>query len=217
LKIIGEIPAGIVPNVEVNPGECTVISTGAVIPKGANSVIMVEYTEQEENKVKLFRSVVPGENIMIAGSDVKKGEIVLREGIRLSPREIGVLAALGITEIPVYQQPNVAIISTGDEIVLPGESLESGKIFDINGVTLTNAVRECGCKPNFLGIIKDSPEMLKEKLKQALSMADVVLLSGGTSKGVGDLSYNVIDELGKPGILVHGVAIKPGKPLLLAI
>jgi putative molybdopterin biosynthesis protein len=217
LRIIGEIPAGVVPEVEVNPGECTVISTGAVIPKGANSVIMVEYTEQEEDKVKLFRSVSPGENIMLAGSDLKVGEIVLRKGMRLSPREIGVLAALGINEIPVYLQPDVAIISTGDEIVLPGQYLESGKLFDINGATLTNAVRECGCKPNFLGIIKDSPEMLKEKLKEALSKADVVLLSGGTSKGVGDISYNVINELGKPGILVHGVAIKPGKPLLLAI
>jgi len=217
LRVIGEIPAGVVPNVEVNPGECTVISTGAVIPKGANSVIMVEYTEQEENHVRLFRAVVPGENIMLAGSDIKNGDLLLRKGIRLSPREIGVLAALGITEVPVYQQPNVAIISTGDEIVLPGEPLESGKIFDINGATLTNAVRENGCKPNFLGIIKDSPEILKEKLKQALYMADVVLLSGGTSKGVGDLSFNVINELGKPGILVHGVAIKPGKPLLLAV
>jgi len=187
LRVIGEIPAGVVPNVEVNPGECTVISTGAVIPKGANSVIMVEYTEQEENHVRLFRAVVPGENIMLAGSDIKNGDLLLRKGIRLSPREIGVLAALGITEVPVYQQP------------------------------LTNAVREYGCKPNFLGIIKDSPEILKEKLKQALSMADVVLLSGGTSKGVGDLSFNVINELGKPGILVHGVAIKPGKPLLLAV
>ncbi|MFX1518509.1 MAG: molybdopterin biosynthesis protein [Promethearchaeota archaeon] len=217
LKIIGEIPAGVVPDVEVNSGECAVISTGAVIPKGANSVIMVEYTEQEENHVKLFRSVVPGEHIMFAGSDVKIGEIVLRNGVRLSPREIGIIAALGITEVPVYQQPDVAIISTGDEIILPGESLESGKIFDINGATLVNAVRDCGCKPHFLGIIRDSPEVLKEKLNQALSMADVVLLSGGTSKGVGDLSYSVINELGKPGILVHGVAIKPGKPLLLAV
>ena len=217
LKIVDEIPAGVIPDVEVNSGECTVISTGAVIPKGANSVIMVEYTEQEEKQVRLFRSVVPGENIMFAGSDIKIGEIVLRKGERLSPREIGVLAALGVSEIPVYQQPNVAIISTGDEITSPGELLEPGKIFDINGATLTNAVRECGCKPNFLGIIKDSPEMLKEKLKKALSKADVVLLSGGTSKGVGDLSYKVINELGTPGILVHGVAIKPGKPLLLAV
>lgn len=217
LKIIGEIPAGIIPDVEVNSGECTVISTGAVIPKGVNSVIMVEYTEQEENHVKLFRSVVPGENIMFAGSDIKIGETVLRKGTKLSSREIGVLAALGITEVSVYQQPIVAIISTGDEIVVPGEPLESGKIFDINGATLTNAVRECGCKPNFLGVIKDSPEMLKEKLKHTLSKADVILLSGGTSKGVGDLSFNVINELGKPGILAHGVAIKPGKPLLLAV
>lgn len=217
LRVIGEIPAGVVPNIEVNPGECTVISTGAVIPKGANSVIMVEYTEQEDNVVRLFRSVVPGENIMFAGSDIKIGEIVLRKGERLSSREIGVLAALGIIEIPVYKQPDVAIISTGDEILLPGELPEPGKIFDINGATLTNAVRECGCKPNFLGIIEDSPEMLKEKLKYALSKADVVLLSGGTSKGVGDISYNVINELGTPGILVHGVAMKPGKPLLLAV
>lgn len=217
LKVIGEIPAGVVSDIEVNVGECTIISTGAVIPKGANSVIMVEYTEKEKSQVKLYRPVVPGENIMFAGSDIKIGEIVLRKGNRLSPREIGVLAALGITEVSVYQQPNVVIISTGDEIVLPGEPLESGKIFDINGATLTNAVRECGCKPNFLGIIKDSPEMLIDKLKQALSMGDVVLLSGGTSKGVGDISYNVINELGKPGILVHGVAIKPGKPLLVAV
>jgi putative molybdopterin biosynthesis protein len=221
LELLGYIRAGDSSAYEVSPGTCIGIATGAAMPAGANAVVMVEYTEQLERRgkkyVRIYKPVAPGENVMAAGSDIMRGEVVLRRNTRLTPREVGVLAALGMRSVEVFRRPRVAIISTGDEIVPPGEELSFGRIYDVNAYALAQAVRECGGEPSILGIVGDDAEALRAKLEEALSSYDVVITSGGTSAGMGDLSYRVIDQLGEPGILVHGVAIKPGKPTIIGM
>ena len=218
LELKGYIAAGDARKIAIGEGECVGIATGAPVPKGANAVVMVEYTHREKKKVKVYRPVAPGENIMAAGSDIMRGELVLRAGSPLTPRETGVLAALGVTRVPVYRRPRVAIISTGDEIVEPGSELPFGKIYDVNARAVGDAVKENGGESVFLGIVEDRADVLLQKLKDAVEGEyDLVLTSGGTSAGVGDLSYKVFDEIGDPGVLVHGVAIKPGKPTIIAL
>lgn len=217
LKLVGYVLAGERKKIDIKAGECAGIATGAPVPKGANAVVMVEYTHKDKDKVKIYRPVAPGENIMAAGSDIMRGELILRTGTRLSPRETGVLAALGKTNVPVYKKPKVALISTGDEIVEPGKTLDYGKIYDVNARAIGDAVAENGGEADFLGIVEDKPEPLLRRLKEALKGDyDIILTSGGTSAGIGDLSYRVFDELGKPGVVVHGIAIKPGKPTIIA-
>jgi len=216
LKVIGRVMAGEAPRVTVGAGEAVEISTGAPIPKGANAVVMVEYTSVREG-LKVYRSVVPGENIMASGADIMAGELVLRTGDILTPREMGVLAAIGRKSVKVCRRPKVAIMSTGNEVVQPGEPLQFGKIYDINGRTLADSVAENGGKPIFLGIISDREEEIRAKIQEALAVSDMVLPSGGTSAGVGDLLYRIIDDLGPPGILVHGIAVRPGKPAIIGV
>ncbi len=216
LKVIDYIPAGDSRRIEIKDKECVGIATGAPLPKGANAVVMVEFTEKKGRKIKIYKPVAPGENVMAAGSDIMRGEIVLRKGTFLSPRETALLAALGITKVKVYRKPKVAIISTGNEIVSPGEKLAFGKIYDVNARSLIDAVKENGGEAEYLGIIRDNPEELYNMLKEALNY-DIILTSGGTSAGVGDLSYKVIDQLGEPGVIVHGIAIKPGKPAVIGV
>jgi len=217
LKVIGVIKAGDTPNIEVHKGEAVEISTGAPIPKGANAVIMVEYTSRENDEVTLYRSVYPGENIMSTGTDIMCGELILRKGQVLTPREIGVLAAIGVDKVKVYTKPNVAILSTGNEIVPPRERLSYGKIYDVNTYSIAAAVEECGCNPLILGIGRDDELELERLLKNALNKADVIITSGSTSAGIGDIMYRLLNKLGKPGVIVHGIAIKPGKPTIIAV
>lgn len=217
LNVIGRIVAGENPNIGVGKREAVEISTGASMPRGANAVVMVEYTQQEDTLLRVYRSVAPGENIMAAGSDIMAGELVLRKGSPLTPRETGVLAALGIVQIRCFTKPKVGIISTGNEIVEPGNALGYGKIYDINARTISDAVIECGGDPIFLGVVRDDPDAVSAKISEGLPKVDILITSGGTSAGVGDLLYRLIDSLGKPGILVHGVAVKPGKPTIIAV
>ena len=227
----GEFPSHS-PSQYVEKGYCTGISTGAPIPKGANAVVKVENAFEYEDamaveggekgkktkKVKIYKPVAPAENIMLLGSDIKRGEKIVRNGTTLTPRETGVLAACGLKEVFVRKKPSVAIISTGNEIVAPGARahLEPGKIYDVNAQTLSDSVRETGCVPLFLGIAPDSLKEISAKLKESLAKgADVIIISGGTSAGVGDLLPTAIEELGE--ILVHGVDIKPGKPFILGM
>ncbi len=217
LEVLGYIRAGDSERHEVSPGSCFGIATGAPMPVGANAVVMVEYTEELEGRVRIYKPVAPGENVMPAGSDIMRGELVLRAGTRLSPREVGVLAALGMAEVEVYSRPRVGILSTGDEVVKPGEPLEFGRIYDANAYAIAQAVRECGGVPELLGIAGDSEEELRSRLTEALRRCEVVITTGGTSAGAGDICYRVIDELGSPGVIVHGVAIKPGKPTVIGV
>ncbi len=217
LEVLGYVKAGDSSRHEISPGRCMGIATGAPMPVGANAVVMVEYTEQEGDKVRIYKPVAPGENVMPAGSDIMRGELVLRAGTRLSPREVGVLAALGMARVLVYARPKVGIISTGDEVSEPGKPLSFGRIYDANAYAIAQAVRECGGAPEVLGIARDSEEELRGYLERALATCDVVITTGGTSAGVGDLCYRVIDTLGSPGVIVHGVAIKPGKPTVIGV
>jgi putative molybdopterin biosynthesis protein len=209
------IPTGVAPRGEVDPGCAMTIATGGMLPRGADAVVPVEQTDAFGGALAVRRAVVPGASVSFAGTDIGQGETVLFAGTRLSSRETGVLAAIGRARVPVVSRPVVAILSTGDEIVQPGEPLPSGGVYDSNARILSDAVRELGGTPRFHGAFRDDEAALRGALAEALVGADLVLLSGGTSKGEGDLNARVVADL-SPGIVVHGVALKPGKPICLA-
>jgi len=217
LKLLAEVLAtGVVPSVEVQPGTAVEIATGGMLPRGADAVVMVEHTESDGGRLTVSKASTPGFGVSFTGTDITAGETVLHRGQTLSSRETGVLAAIGADRVDVWRQPLVAIISTGDEIIQPGQPMRPGLVYDSNARILADAVRELGGRPLMLGIVRDDLDLLREKLHHALAEADIVLLSGGTSKGAGDLSYRVVSELSEPGIVAHGVALKPGKPICLA-
>ena len=212
---------GVVPAEVVALARATVIATGAMLPRGADAVVMVEHTEialdgDGSKTLEIRRAVTPGENVSYAGTDIARGETVLRAGQLLTSREIGVLAAIGVAHVAVWRRPRVAILSTGDEIVPPGSPLPLGAIYDSNAAIIGAAVAELGGEPVQLGVVRDDEQALDAALERAMEH-DVVLLSGGTSKGAGDLSYRVASRIANPGIVAHGVALKPGKPICLAV
>jgi putative molybdopterin biosynthesis protein len=214
------IACGYVPMVTVDPGTCTTIATGGVIPRGADAVVMIEQTELIESdplRIELRRAASPGQFISYAGSDIARGETLLRRGARIGSREIGMLAASGLARIEVVRRPKVAVLSTGDELVEPGSSLKPAGVYDSNSAIIVAAVSEAGGEPVTFGALPDDAAILAKTVREALAVSDMVVLSGGTSKGAGDLSHRVVSRLGRPGILVHGVALKPGKPLCLAV
>jgi len=217
LKLCGQVNVGETPKVKVQKDTTAQIATGAPMPEGADSVVMVEYTVQKDGQIMVRSSVSKGENVMKAGSDIRKDETILRKGTALSSHEIGVLAALGIDRVEVFKRPKVAIISTGAEVMEPGKPLQPGKIYDINAHTLSAAVTECGGEPFSLGIVQDQTDLMEVALKKALSKADVAITSGGVSVGPTDIIPKVLDTLGKPGVIVYGIAIRPGKPTTIAI
>ena len=210
------IHTGVVPTTVVRRGEAVAIATGGMMPRGADAVVMVEHADVHGNQLRIGRAVAAGSGVSFAGTDITRDETVLRRGLRLSSRDTGVLAAIGVGTVDVYRKPIVAILSTGDEIIAPGQPMLPGCIYDSNGQILADAVRELGGEPRRLGIMPDDVDVLRAKLHEALGFADIVLLSGGTSKGAGDVSYRVVAELSDPGIVAHGVALKPGKPICLA-
>jgi putative molybdopterin biosynthesis protein len=210
------IHTGVVPRTVVRRGTAVSIATGGMVPRGADAVVMVEHADVRGRELRIARAVTPGSGVSFAGTDITAAETVLRRGQVLTSRDTGVLAAIGVAHVDVWRKPVVAILSTGDEIIAPGEPMRPSKIYDSNAQVLADAVRESGGEPRRLGIVADDLDALRDKLRQALSVADVVLLSGGTSKGEGDISYRVIAELNDPGIVAHGVALKPGKPICLA-
>ena len=228
LRLTGEVLAtGVMPSLPIGPCEAGVIATGAVVPRGADAVVMIEHTDTVPGappgsrgrivteEILIRRPVAPGNNITFAGTDIGRGETVLRRGELLTSRETGVLAALGLAAVTVVRRPRVAILSTGNELIPPGQAMKPGLVFDSNATILADAVRELGGEPVLFGIVPDDQAALDSALRRTLA-CDVVLLSGGTSKGEGDLSYRVVAQLGEPGIIAHGVALKPGKPLCLA-
>ena len=217
LRLIDEIiVTAIIPSCEVEPGTAVSIVTGAMMPRGADAVVMIEDTDTSNQNLHVRRAVTAGFGISHAGTDISAMETVLRQGELLTSRETGVLAAIGRVAVDVYRQPRVGIISTGDEIIAPGQAIRPGQVFDSNARILADAVRELGAVPHELGIVCDDAARLRTVLSAALESCDVVLLSGGTSKGAGDISYRIVRELTRPGIVAHGVALKPGKPVCLA-
>jgi putative molybdopterin biosynthesis protein len=217
LKLCGTVNVGEPTKTAVTRGTTVEIVTGAPIPEGADAVVMVEHTERKDNDLYVYGAVAKDENIMKAGADIKKGEKVLKAGQLLGSREIGVLAALGMAKVNVYAIPRVAVLSTGAEITEPGGRLPLGKIYDINAYSLTAAVLESGGKPVYLGVFPDDITELQKALRQALASADMVITSGGVSVGPKDVMPQTLDSLGKPGVIVCGIATKPGKPTTVAL
>jgi putative molybdopterin biosynthesis protein len=210
------VHTGVVPATTVRAGEAVAIATGGMIPRGADAVVLVEQTDISGGELTIAKAVPAGHGVSFAGTDITAGETVLRRGQILSSRDTGVLAAIGVARVDVWRRPVVAILSTGDEIIAPGEPMQPARIYDSNAQVLADAVRELGGDPLRLGIAPDDETALRTKVREALASADIVLLSGGTSKGTGDVSYRVVSELTGPGIVAHGVALKPGKPICLA-
>jgi putative molybdopterin biosynthesis protein len=214
-------PAGF----EVAAGTAVPIATGGVIPRGADAVVMVEHTEPHPDGIRVSRPAVPGGNITFAGSDIGRGEVVMRRRTRLTARETTVLASVGVDRVEVVVRPRVAVVSTGDEIVAPGRPLGVGQVYDSNQRMLADSLAELGCEPIACGIVADDERLLAatvEPLVAGPDAVDVVLLSGGTSKGEGDINATMVHHLAgrfpdSPGVVVHGVALKPGKPILLAV
>lgn len=211
---VEEIAAGVAPRMSVAKGTASVIATGGMLPRGANAVLMIEHARVHDHDVWTMRPVAPGSNVSFAGTDMARGELVLRRGTKLSARETGVLAAIGRARVDVVRKPRVAVISTGDEILEPGAPMRPAAVYDANATLIADAVRELGGEPLSLGIVGDDEEALAAILDRGIALADVVILSGGTSKGGGDVSYRVLARR-DPGVLVHGVALKPGKPVCL--
>jgi putative molybdopterin biosynthesis protein len=212
------IACGTAPTKAVLPKTATPIATGGPIPRGADAVLMVEHTQPlGVHAIEVRRAVSPGQFVSFAGSDIARGEALLRAGTVIGSREIGMLAACGVAEVPVVRSLRVAVISTGDELVQPGEALRPAAIYDSNGAIVAAAINENGGSAVFWGAVPDDEEQLEVIMQRALAASDMVVLSGGTSKGAGDVTHRIIARLGKPGIICHGVALKPGKPLCLAV
>lgn len=214
------IACGHSPAITITAGTCTAIATGGVVPRGADAVVMIEQTELIEHgppRIELRRSALAGQFISFAGSDIARGETLLRRGTRIGAREIGMLAACGLGRVEVVRRPQVAVLSTGDELVEPGKPLRPAGVYDSNGAIIAAAIAEAGGEPRAYGAFPDDTVTLEKAVREALAASDMVVLSGGTSKGAGDLSHRVVSRLGQPGVLVHGVALKPGKPLCLAV
>lgn len=215
------LTCGTAPSLTVAPGTATAIATGGMLPRGADAVVMIEWTDLIEGErgpaIELRRAVAPGQFISYAGSDIARGETLLRRGTRIGSREIGILAACGVASVEVVRRPKVAVLSTGDELTVPGKPLQPGAVYDSNGAIIAAAVAEAGGVPVAFGAFPDDEVALDKAVRRALESCDMVVLSGGTSKGAGDLSHRIVSKLGEPGVLVHGVALKPGKPLCLAV
>ena len=211
---------GVEPRAAVTAGTATLIATGGMLPRGADAIVMVENTEARDEggaaTIEVRRASAPGEHVAAAGGDIARGETVLRAGQLLTSREIGSLAAIGAAEVSVWRRPRVAIFSTGDELVAPGGPMRPGGVFDSNAFILAAAVEEQGGIAVPMGIARDDEAALSAMLAEALR-CDAVLLSGGTSKGAGDVAARVVGHLSDPGIVVHGAALKPGKPICLAV
>lgn len=218
LEVAGEVMMGHEAGIPLNSGQAVRISTGGMLPEGADAVVMVEYTEPLDSRtVLVIRPVAPGENVVIRGEDITEGQTVLRAGTMVRPQEMGAMAGVGVVSCPVVQKPRVAIISTGDEVIDPASVPRGGQIRDINSYSLTGIVQEAGGEAVFYGIVPDDFTHLSTVLRQALQETDMAVVSGGSSMGVRDVTSEVFNSLGRPGVLVHGISLKPGKPTILGV
>ena len=217
LRLVGEIPMGQVSDIQVKEEEAVKVATGGMVPKGADAVEMVEYTEWvDSHTLHVFKTVSPLENVIQVGEDVKAGEIVLRKGHWVRAQDLGLMAGIGKTDVQVYLRPRVGIISSGDEIVPIETTPQPGEVRDMNRYTIASMVKETGGIPLFLGIARDRFNNLKEIIELGLKESDMVVITGGSSVGTLDLAHDVIQSLPGAEILAHGVSVRPGKPTLLA-
>lgn len=243
LRCIGEVAMGSKPTADLHVGECAVIHTGGMLPVGADAVAMLEHAQVTPEvgnpsdrdrvpvrqgdatvaseatmptEIEILRAVAPGENVVEVGEDVHRGQVVIERGALLRPAEIGGLMALGVTSVRVVRRPRVALVSSGDEVVEPLQQPAPGQVRDVNTFTLASLVAEFGGEPHQYGIVRDDLAAVKKVTAAALAVSDMLLISGGSSAGIRDLTAEAIDALGAPGVLVHGVNIRPGKPTILA-
>jgi molybdopterin molybdotransferase len=218
LALAGEVPMGRAPDLELTACQAALIHTGGMLPKGADAVVQIEVTQKSHDReVEILKAVAPGENVLQAGDDVQAGDEVLPAGHWLRPQDLGGLAALGLTPVTVARRPRVALLATGDEVVPPEQAPRIGQVRDVNSYAIGGLVTQAGGVPLRGGIIPDNFAALKLAAQTALAEADVLVLSAGSSVSVRDITVDVVVELGQPGVLVHGVSIKPGKPTLLAV
>lgn len=214
----GEIQMGKSANIELKTTHCVLIHTGGMLPEGSDAVVMVEYTQHTQSEeIEIFRSVAVGENTIKIGEDVSSGEEVILKGSRIRPAEIGGLMALGLTQVKVVRKPRVGILSSGDEVIAPGAQLSPGQVYDINTYTLSALIRQYGGEAVGYGITPDNEEALSTAAGRALSECDMVVITAGSSASTRDLTAKVIHSLGQPGVLVHGINLRPGKPTILAV
>jgi molybdopterin molybdotransferase len=202
---------------EVNAQQARQVWTGNPIPKGANAVIMLENTKRIDDRIEAWSSLTPGENVSMKGEDVKKDEVVVTTGTRFKPQHLGLIAALGIKTVKVAERPKVAVFATGNELVEAGAKLDYGKVFETNRLVISAMCQELGAEPIDLGIVKDEIDEISKKLESAIAKADAVITTGGTSVGASDLVPLAADKVGKPGVIVHGIAMRPAMPTALAI
>jgi len=201
----------------VSSGRAVKVWTGAPLPRGADAVVMLEYVREMDEKIEIIVQVTPGEDVSPKGEDIRRGEIAVREGTRIRPEDIGLLTALGFKEVKVVRKPRVGILSTGSELVEPGTPLKPGKIINVNRLVLSNMVLELGGEPVDLGIVKDDLKKIARRISAGLQRVDILLTTGGTSVGGADLVPDAVNSLGEPGLIVHGVTIRPGKPTGIAV
>jgi molybdopterin molybdotransferase len=226
LTLIGEVPMGDSPSFEIGAGQCALIHTGGMLPDGADAAVMIEYTQSigkggsrsaPIGEIEIFKSVADGENIICIGEDVAQGQLVIPKGTVIRPAEIGGLMALGFTSINVAKKPRVGLISTGDEVIDPSQSPRPGQVRDINSYTLGALVEKAGGTAIRYGIFSDNFQVLKEAAAKALSECDVLIITAGSSASTRDMTAEVIRTLGEPGVLVHGINTRPGKPTILGV
>jgi len=234
LELIGEVPMGDSPSFDIAAGQCALIHTGGMLPKGADAVVMLEYTQQivaragsprpsqdgltpARSEIEFFKSVADGENVIHVGEDVSENQLVLPKGTILRPVELGGLMALGITSLRVARKPRVGLISTGDEVINPSQSPRPGQVRDVNSYTLGSLVEKCGGEAIRYGVFGDRFEVLKEAVARALSECDIVIITAGSSASTRDMTADIISALGEPGVLVHGINTRPGKPTILGV
>ncbi len=218
LFLSGEVPMGDSPSFEISTGQCALIHTGGMLPNGADAVVMLEYTQSvQKNEIEIFRAVADGENLIRVGEDVAQGQVVQAKGTLIRPAEIGGLMALGITQVRVAGKIRVGLISTGDEVIDPDQTPRPGQVRDINSYTLAALVEKSGGAAKRYGIITDQFEALRDAAEKALAECDVVIITAGSSASTRDMTADVLRSLGEPGVLVHGINTRPGKPTILGV
>ena len=215
LEVIDFLEAGATTDKKVEKGKCIEISTGAAMPEGSESVVMVEYAEKFDGEVNLLTSATPTQDVARKGSDIEEGKLILKKGDFLNPGKIGVLLSQGFETIEVYKKPTLGVISSGNEITLQGEELSYGKIYDVNGGMIKNAAISCGADAHFLGVMRDDYDEVKQKITQSLEDVDILICSCGTSAGLGDVLNSVLEELGE--VHIHGISVQPGKPTIVGV
>jgi molybdopterin molybdotransferase len=198
-------------------GEAKEVWTGSPLPEGADAVLMLEYVKRLNDEIEVWVAVTPGENVSRKGEDVAKGEVAVKAGTRLKPHHLGLIAALGRSHVTVFEKPKVAVLATGNELVEPGHKPKKGQVFEVNRLIISSLCRELGAEPVDLGIARDDSDEISGKIRSGLEKANIVVTTGGTSVGASDLVPAAINSLGKPGVIVHGIAMRPAMPTALAV